>query len=60
MFGGKYTNMEIEESRGAHARDDFPTRIDEYDYSKPLEGQTKKEIKVNLIFLDLCKKRIFS
>ncbi|VDN29840.1 unnamed protein product [Gongylonema pulchrum] len=31
-----------EESRGAHARDDFPTRIDELDYSKPLEGQTKK------------------
>lgn len=30
------------ESRGAHARDDFPTRIDELDYSKPLEGQTKK------------------
>jgi succinate dehydrogenase (ubiquinone) flavoprotein subunit len=31
------------ESRGAHARDDFPERIDEFDYSKPLEGQTKKE-----------------
>uniref|UniRef100_A0AAF5PLF1 Succinate dehydrogenase [ubiquinone] flavoprotein subunit, mitochondrial n=1 Tax=Wuchereria bancrofti TaxID=6293 RepID=A0AAF5PLF1_WUCBA len=30
------------ESRGAHARDDFPTRIDELDYSKPLDGQTKK------------------
>ncbi|EJD73885.1 succinate dehydrogenase flavoprotein subunit [Loa loa] len=30
------------ESRGAHARDDFPTRIDEFDYSKPLDGQTKK------------------
>jgi len=30
------------ESRGAHARDDFPTRIDEYDYSKSLEGQKKK------------------
>merc|ERR1712227_528972 len=27
------------ESRGAHARDDFPDRVDEYDYSKPLEGQ---------------------
>jgi len=27
------------ESRGAHAREDFPDRIDEYDYSKPLEGQ---------------------
>ena len=28
------------ESRGAHAREDFKDRIDEYDYSKPLEGQT--------------------
>lgn len=27
------------ESRGAHARDDFPHRVDEYDYSKPIEGQ---------------------
>lgn len=30
------------ESRGAHSREDFPTRLDEYDYSKPLEGQTAK------------------
>ncbi|CAI2299942.1 unnamed protein product [Caenorhabditis sp. 36 PRJEB53466] len=30
------------ESRGAHARDDFQQRIDEYDYSRPLDGQTKK------------------
>uniref|UniRef100_A0A646QGE8 Succinate dehydrogenase [ubiquinone] flavoprotein subunit, mitochondrial n=1 Tax=Hemiscolopendra marginata TaxID=943146 RepID=A0A646QGE8_9MYRI len=30
------------ESRGAHAREDFKTRMDELDYSKPLEGQTKK------------------
>ncbi|XP_065198806.1 succinate dehydrogenase [ubiquinone] flavoprotein subunit, mitochondrial-like [Sycon ciliatum] len=27
------------ESRGAHAREDFKTRIDEFDYAKPLEGQ---------------------
>merc|ERR1711970_88558 len=27
------------ESRGAHAREDFPDRIDEFDYAKPLEGQ---------------------
>ena len=27
------------ESRGAHAREDFPLRDDEFDYSKPLEGQ---------------------
>ncbi|MFH4976329.1 hypothetical protein AB6A40_003038 [Gnathostoma spinigerum] len=32
------------ESRGAHARDDFPNRIDEFDYSKPLDGQVKKPI----------------
>jgi succinate dehydrogenase (ubiquinone) flavoprotein subunit len=30
------------ESRGAHAREDFPDRSDEYDYTKPLEGQQKK------------------
>uniref|UniRef100_A0AC35U3G2 Succinate dehydrogenase [ubiquinone] flavoprotein subunit, mitochondrial n=1 Tax=Rhabditophanes sp. KR3021 TaxID=114890 RepID=A0AC35U3G2_9BILA len=30
------------ESRGAHARDDFPTRLDEFDYSKDITGQTKK------------------
>lgn len=30
------------ESRGAHAREDFKDRIDEYDYSKPLEGQTAR------------------
>eukprot|EP01135_Chromosphaera_perkinsii_P010189 Nk52_evm55s2039 gene=Nk52_evmTU55s2039 len=32
------------ESRGAHAREDFKDRCDEYDYSKPLEGQTMKPI----------------
>lgn len=31
------------ESRGAHARDDFKERVDEYDYSKPLECQKKKD-----------------
>jgi len=30
-----------EESRGAHAREDFKDRMDEFDYSKPLEGQEK-------------------
>ncbi|KAI3389390.1 hypothetical protein SNEBB_001020 [Seison nebaliae] len=30
------------ESRGAHAREDFKVRIDEYDYSKPLDGQKQK------------------
>lgn len=27
------------ESRGAHSREDFKDRIDEYDYTKPIEGQ---------------------
>uniref|UniRef100_A0A0K2UW91 Succinate dehydrogenase [ubiquinone] flavoprotein subunit, mitochondrial n=1 Tax=Lepeophtheirus salmonis TaxID=72036 RepID=A0A0K2UW91_LEPSM len=31
-----------EESRGAHAREDFKDRMDEYDYSKPLENQHAK------------------
>ncbi|CAG9782379.1 unnamed protein product [Diatraea saccharalis] len=30
------------ESRGAHFRDDFPKRIDEFDYSKDTKGQTQK------------------
>uniref|UniRef100_A0A4W4EZG0 succinate dehydrogenase n=1 Tax=Electrophorus electricus TaxID=8005 RepID=A0A4W4EZG0_ELEEL len=30
------------ESRGAHAREDFKERVDEYDYSKPMQGQDKK------------------
>ncbi|KAH0521543.1 Succinate dehydrogenase [ubiquinone] flavoprotein subunit, mitochondrial [Microtus ochrogaster] len=30
------------ESRGAHAREDYKVRVDEYDYSKPIEGQQKK------------------
>lgn len=29
------------ESRGAHAREDFKDRVDEYNYAKPLEGQQK-------------------
>ncbi|XP_064597033.1 LOW QUALITY PROTEIN: succinate dehydrogenase [ubiquinone] flavoprotein subunit, mitochondrial-like [Liolophura sinensis] len=33
------------ESRGAHAREDFKERVDEYDYSKPIEGQQKKTLK---------------
>jgi len=32
------------ESRGAHAREDFPDRVDEYDYAKDLEGQEMKPI----------------
>ena len=30
------------ESRGAHAREDYKDRIDEYNYSKPLDGQTAR------------------
>jgi len=29
------------ESRGAHAREDYKDRIDEFDYTKPLEGQER-------------------
>lgn len=32
------------ESRGAHAREDYKDRVDEYDYSKPVEGQQKKPV----------------
>uniref|UniRef100_A0A0K0DUF3 Succinate dehydrogenase [ubiquinone] flavoprotein subunit, mitochondrial n=1 Tax=Strongyloides stercoralis TaxID=6248 RepID=A0A0K0DUF3_STRER len=32
------------ESRGAHARDDYPNRIDEMDYSKDTSNQTPKPI----------------
>ena len=33
-----------EESRGAHAREDFKDRIDEFDYSKPIAGQERVPI----------------
>lgn len=33
-----------EESRGAHAREDFKDRVDEYDYTKPIKDQKIKPI----------------
>ncbi|KAG8314730.1 hypothetical protein J6590_085984 [Homalodisca vitripennis] len=39
-----YAAENRKETRGAHAREDFKTRIDEYDYTKPLEGQTPKPL----------------
>jgi succinate dehydrogenase (ubiquinone) flavoprotein subunit len=32
------------ESRGAHSREDYVDRMDEYDYTQPIEGQEKKPI----------------
>lgn len=37
-----YAAENRKESRGAHAREDFKVRLDEFDYSKPLEGQSRK------------------
>lgn len=41
MFSAK----ERKESRGAHARDDYKIRCDEFDYTKPIEGQEKRPFK---------------
>merc|ERR1712168_1655959 len=30
------------ESRGAHAREDYPLRDDEFDYARPLDGQVRR------------------
>ncbi|CAB4035008.1 Succinate dehydrogenase [ubiquinone] flavo subunit, mitochondrial [Paramuricea clavata] len=39
-----YSAEAREESRGAHAREDFKDRVDEYNYKEPLEGQTAKPL----------------
>ncbi|KAK2726107.1 succinate dehydrogenase [ubiquinone] flavoprotein subunit, mitochondrial-like [Artemia franciscana] len=39
-----YSAEARKESRGAHARDDFQDRIDEYDYKKPVASQTPKHV----------------
>ncbi|CAB3258902.1 unnamed protein product [Arctia plantaginis] len=51
------------ESRGAHYRDDYPKRIDEFDYSKSTEGQTKLPLekhwrKHSLSTVDLCTGKV--
>lgn len=36
-----YSAEARKESRGAHSREDFKVRVDEFDYSKPIEGQKR-------------------
>ncbi|XP_045477483.1 succinate dehydrogenase [ubiquinone] flavoprotein subunit, mitochondrial isoform X2 [Harmonia axyridis] len=39
-----FAAKERKESRGSHHREDFPVRIDEFDFSQPLEHQKKRPI----------------
>lgn len=51
------------ESRGAHSREDYKLRVDEYDYSKEVKGQTKKSFdehwrKHTLSWMDLASGQV--
>lgn len=53
------------ESRGAHARDDCPIRVDEFDYAKPVRNQKRKSFedhwrKHTLSWMDAATGEVYS